>query len=227
MIQIIIIVFIALAIIGFIMEYWDKILGVIILGVIGTIIIKVIGISGITSLAIGIGIIYLIINGCKKVIKRLHVYKPKCVIKEYIRDMKIETQDSIFRNVGVQNDEYTKIAFNELINECNLQCEVQNGHTYYLKQSLRNRIKENNYSVLKNTIETLGMATYDELMDNSKSRDNWFIGIDLQSLCREHKIIKEINPISQQSKITMYRSLSSLDKNRKFSNLVVRELQVD
>jgi hypothetical protein len=108
-----------------------------------------------------------------------------------------------------------------------LQSEVQNGHTYYLKQSLRNRIKENNYSVLQNTIETLGMATYDELMDNSKSRNNWFINIDLQNLCREHKIIKELNPVSQQSKITMYRSLSALDKNRKFSNLVVRELQVD
>ena len=227
MIQIIIIVFIALAIIGFLMEYWDKILGFIIVGAIGVTIIKFIGIPGIISLAIGIGIISLIINGCKKVIERLHIYKPKSIIKEYIRNMQIETRDSILRNSGVQNDEYTKIAFNELINECNLQSEVQNGHTYYLKQSLRNRIKENNYSVLQNTIETLGMATYDELMDNSKSRNNWFINIDLQNLCREHKIIKELNPVSQQSKITMYRSLSSLDKNRKFSNLVVRELKVD
>lgn len=71
------------------------------------------------------------------------------------------------------------------------------------------------------------MATYDELMDSSKIRNNWFVNIDLQNMCKENRIIKEKNPISPELKIVMYKSIHWSNKNREFSNYVVNQFELD
>lgn len=112
MIQIIIIVFIALAILGFLMEHWKEILEFVIISAIAGLIIKIIGVSGLIALAICIGIISLIIKGINDIIKRICIFTPKSMLKEYIEGIKIETYDSILRNARVENDQYSQIAFN-------------------------------------------------------------------------------------------------------------------
>lgn len=227
MIKIIIIIFIFLAIIGLIKEYWKEIACFLAIAGFGYLIFNLIGLKGIVILVILGCAIIAIVKSFKKLIKRLKINKCKLILRPYILNMKIETYDSIMKNTNLLHNTEAQTAFAELAMKLNLCSEMENGEKYYIFQTLRDNIKMNNYNAIVTTIDNIGMADYSQLVSNSRVENNWFVAADIENLCKENKIIKEVIPTANSSKGILYKSIHFLDKSRRFSNYTVKEINLD